>query len=276
MAITLGMKAARHKCVLILDASSSLAGNQWLRSMASPFAAGREVVLGHAVICTDGNKSLPSRYRVDYSLDVISWLTAALSRHPYRGTAYNIGYTTDLFFRKKGFAASLNLSAGDDDIFINSIATPANTAVVLGEQARVTVKTSNPEAHYRRQRVSHIFTGERLPKSARRSTAAISIILWLSLILSIVTTYLTLPQWWPSAMAWIMTFTQWTIVSLTLSKVMDSLGVSINRFSIVPALLWRPFLMIHLKLLSRRNRHLNYAWANDSRFATKTLGKHVL
>lgn len=66
----------------------------------------------------------------DNLLTGLRYLSSALSHHPYTGNGRNLSYRKDLFFKHKGYYQSLNLHAGDDDLFINEASTKENTKVI--------------------------------------------------------------------------------------------------------------------------------------------------
>jgi hypothetical protein len=47
------------------------------------------------------------------------------------GVGRNLSYKKDVFFRNKGFSALNHVPGGDDDLFINKVATKDNTAIVI-------------------------------------------------------------------------------------------------------------------------------------------------
>ena len=66
----------------------------------------------------------------DNLLTGLRYLSSALSHHPYTGNGRNLSYRKELFFKHKGYYQSLNLHAGDDDLFINEASTKENTKVI--------------------------------------------------------------------------------------------------------------------------------------------------
>ena len=65
------------------------------------------------------------------------YLGFALAGSPYMGIGRNLAYRKELFYQQKGFSAHLNLQRGDDDLFINHVATPENTRVETDANAIV-------------------------------------------------------------------------------------------------------------------------------------------
>ena len=59
----------------------------------------------------------------------------AIARRPYMGVGRNLAYLSATFFRMKGFASTLHLQSGDDDLMINRGATSENTAVEISPES---------------------------------------------------------------------------------------------------------------------------------------------
>ena len=60
----------------------------------------------------------------------LQYLGMAACGHPYMGVGRNLAYSKRLFFQQGGFYHLMTSKAGDDDLFVNRVATAANTAVV--------------------------------------------------------------------------------------------------------------------------------------------------
>ena len=65
----------------------------------------------------------------------LQYLSYALAGLPYMGVGRNLSYKKDLFIRNKGFSSINHIPSGDDDLFVNKVATRKNTAVVIDEDA---------------------------------------------------------------------------------------------------------------------------------------------
>ena len=139
LALTLGIKAARYGIVVLTTTAARVESNQWLRRMVRPFAAPDvEVVLGASYVQADEDTDRGFRTRAfDSVAQTVRWVGTALAGHPFRGTEFNIAYRKELFLRHKGFARSLNLCYGDDDLFVSQIANGENTFVELSEESVV-------------------------------------------------------------------------------------------------------------------------------------------
>ena len=59
----------------------------------------------------------------------MQYLGMAIRGIPYMGVGRNLAYRRSLFFANNGYGAHNHLISGDDDLFVNSNATKANTTV---------------------------------------------------------------------------------------------------------------------------------------------------
>jgi cellulose synthase/poly-beta-1,6-N-acetylglucosamine synthase-like glycosyltransferase len=77
------------------------------------------------------------------------------------GVGRNLCYRKDLFFSVGGFKAHYTLASGDDDLFINQVATRKNTAVSFSPDAQT---ISEPHQHWKgwfTQKRRHLTTSSR-------------------------------------------------------------------------------------------------------------------
>lgn len=161
LALTLGIKAARYGVVALTTTAAVIRSERWLRGLLAPFSPGNgvEVVLGYAYADPDEDCARGKRRRAfDHIARSTRWLGAAIAGKPFRGTEYNIAYTKEIFMRNKGFARSLNLVYGDDDIFISRIATRDNTRVELSDDSMVEVRYGNSPRMARERHLRQAFT----------------------------------------------------------------------------------------------------------------------
>ena len=134
LALTLAAKAAQYDYLLLTDADCVPESNQWIRSMMNGFQANKEIVLGFGAYFYD--KGHVNRLvRFDTLFNGLHYLGAALCGHPYMGVGRNLAYRKSLFFESGGFTHMMGSRSGDDDLFVNHVATKANTAVVLNRES---------------------------------------------------------------------------------------------------------------------------------------------
>jgi cellulose synthase/poly-beta-1,6-N-acetylglucosamine synthase-like glycosyltransferase len=139
LALTLGVKAARFDWVVFTETNCYPADKHWLRLMARNFTPETQVVLGYSNFQYRNGWS--HKYRsFDLLFTSLRYLGFALAGKPYMGIGRNMAYRKELFFKQKGFSSHLDLNRGDDDIFINQIATKANTRVETDAGAVIRVR----------------------------------------------------------------------------------------------------------------------------------------
>lgn len=129
LALTLGIKAAKGDVLLFTEPYSKPVSDTWISIMIDELSDKKEVVLGYSFY--KKTKSFFNRMaRFDNHLFSMQYLSMAIKGKGFLGTYRNIAFRKHLFFDNKGFASLLNLENGED-VFINRIITPDNTAVAL-------------------------------------------------------------------------------------------------------------------------------------------------
>lgn len=266
LAITLGLKAARNKFVLFVDASSSIGSADWLRSMARHFSDGKDIVLGYAAFDRHADIQIGKRLRAfDTAADAVTYLSSALKKHPYRGHLDNFGINRELFFTNKGFSKSLNLHNGADDIFIEEIALPDNTTVELSDASRVTLGGDLPRAFHRRWKWGHIFTGRYVSHRSRYIFSFFSSILWLGAASTIAAILVGVPNMLPLTIMAVVSLSLWTLIMLTWRRALRALAGR-KLFLTVPwFVMMRPFYNLYYRIVERRHRKENFTWSKPRR-----------
>lgn len=171
LAITLGIKASKHDWLVFTDAKCLPQSNQWLRLMARNFTSRTQVVLGYSGY-ERGKGWLHKRVCFDNLFTSMRYLGFALAGSPYMGIGRNLAYRKELFYQHKGFSAHLNLQRGDDDLFINHVATPENTRVETDMNAIVRVQPVVRAKDWREEKISYASTS-RLYHGAQRWLAGL-------------------------------------------------------------------------------------------------------
>ena len=137
LALTLAAKAAKYDYLLLTDADCVPESNRWISEMMRGFrneSGGKDIVLGFSPYFAE--KGFVNRLvRYDTLFNGLHYLGAALCGHPYMGVGRNLAYRKALFFESGGFTRLMNKRAGDDDLFVNHVATKTNTAVVVSRDS---------------------------------------------------------------------------------------------------------------------------------------------
>ena len=136
LALTLAAKSAQYGYLLLTDADCVPESNQWIRQMMAGFEDSKDIVLGFSPYFeTQGH--INRLIRFDTLFNGLHYLGAALCGHPYMGVGRNLAYRKSLFFESGGFTHMMTNRAGDDDLFVNHVATKSNTAVAVSREAYV-------------------------------------------------------------------------------------------------------------------------------------------
>ena len=120
--LSIGIKEAKHEIVLLTDADCVPASEQWMFKMQDAFSNGVEVALGYGAY-TKQPGFLNKVIRFETFHTALQYLGYALAGTPYMGVGRNLAYRKNLFFRNKGFSSINHIPSGDDDLFINQVAT---------------------------------------------------------------------------------------------------------------------------------------------------------
>lgn len=197
LALTLGVKAARYDIVVQTTTAAIISSPLWLRRMMSRFDrdGGTEVVLGFAFVDAGEDEHFGKRRRAfDFVVDSVRWLGVAIAGKPFRGTEYNIAYRKEVFLRNKGFAHTLNLHYGDDDIFVSEIANRHNTEVEISEESMVRLRHGNHPRLFVERVLRRIFTEGFIRRKPRILIPLTGILQIIALVLAVFAVY----SGWPN------------------------------------------------------------------------------
>lgn len=133
-ALTLGIKKAKNVRLLFTDADCRPASNEWMRVMASHFSKEKQLILGYGPY-EKKSGFLNKLIRFETVMTAVQYFSYALLGTPYMGVGRNLAYTSTLFYSTNGFMSHMKIASGDDDLFVNEVATKENTAVCISENA---------------------------------------------------------------------------------------------------------------------------------------------
>jgi cellulose synthase/poly-beta-1,6-N-acetylglucosamine synthase-like glycosyltransferase len=157
--LSIGIKEAKHEIVLLTDADCVPASEKWLFKMQEAFSDGIEVALGYGAY-TKSKGFLNKAIRFETFHTAIQYLGYAIAGNPYMGVGRNLAYKKNLFFQNKGFSSINHIPSGDDDLFINKVATKENTTVVIDPDAFTLSKPKQTWKEWIRQKRRHYTTGK--------------------------------------------------------------------------------------------------------------------
>lgn len=204
LAITLGIKAAAYDYVLLTRADALISSPDWLANMARHFAMGEDVVMGYAY-CTPPGGRVRS---FDATRNALEWLYPAVRGKAIRGDGRNLGYRRQLFFDNSGFAKTLNLVNGDDDVFLSEILPNSRFGIELSADSMVGVIGLTKE-NVKAERAARRYTLKRLRRWPSLAWASTSWLVWLWLGLSVACGVCAIPRWEPAAAMGILAVAIW-------------------------------------------------------------------
>jgi len=145
LGITLGVKAAKNNLLLFTDADCLPEDKLWIARIARNYTPETELVLGYgAYLYKKGFLNRLIRY--DTLFIALQYMGMAIARKPYMGVGRNLSYRKETFYEQKGFASSLHLRSGDDDLRVNRACNSRNTRVEIAPDS---VTWSEPNTSYK-------------------------------------------------------------------------------------------------------------------------------
>lgn len=182
-ALTLGIKAANYEKVLLTDADCKPTSSKWIEHM-SRYADKKSIILGFGAYQKEKG-ILNKLIRFETLFTAMQYFSFALLKFPYMGVGRNLAYDKSLFFGVKGFSSHQHILSGDDDLFINEVATVNNVQVVIDNSAHtISVPKSNFKA-WLKQKKRHLSTGKyyKFGHKLMLSVYPISLLFFLSLFI---------------------------------------------------------------------------------------------
>ena len=155
--LSMGIKSSKYETLLLTDADCVPASEQWINTMQNGYSEGIEIVLGYGAY----NKLpgvLNKLIRFETFSTALQYFSYALAGIPYMGVGRNLSYKKDIFIRNKGFSSINHLQSGDDDLFINKVATKTNTAIVINPEAHTLSEPKKTFKNWIRQKNRHYTT----------------------------------------------------------------------------------------------------------------------
>ncbi len=155
-ALTLGIKTAKYEYLLLTDADCFPNSKNWAQLMCNNFNAA-DIVLGYGGY--QKKKGLLNKViRFDTFNVAQQYLSYALAGHTYMGVGRNMAYKRSLFFDNKGFANHIHVPSGDDDLFIQEIATKNNVITEINTQAHTSSEVIKNWKEWSYQKRRHLTT----------------------------------------------------------------------------------------------------------------------
>ncbi|MDX1830159.1 MAG: glycosyltransferase [Lutibacter sp.] len=157
-ALTLGIKAAKYNYLLLTDADCKPVSKNWITLIATHFSNNKQLILGYGAYKKIKKSFLNKLIRFETLLTAIQYFSYQKIGLPYMGVGRNLGYTKDLFFSANGFTNHIKVKSGDDDLFVNQVATKQNSTYCIDPES---FTESNPKTSFKEwihQKRRHVST----------------------------------------------------------------------------------------------------------------------
>ena len=190
LALTLAAKAAKYDYLLLTEADCVPESKHWISGMMSGFKADKDVVLGFSTYF-EQKGHLNRLMRFEALFTGLHYLGAALCGHPFTGIGRNLAYRKSLFFESGGFTRQMTMPAGDDELFVNHVATKRNTAAVVTRDTYTWSQSKKTMKEWLQHRRRHLSSAsDYLPGTkARRAVEPLTRALFYLLSIALVAWY---------------------------------------------------------------------------------------
>ena len=165
-AITLGIKGASYENLVFIDADCKPSSNNWLKTIANKFSEGNDVIIGFGGYQQE-KSFLNFLIRTDTNINAVDFLSATSLGIPYMAVGRNFAYKKSLFFKHKGFAKHMHLKSGDDDLFLNQVASSCKVGYLFTEGANTFSIPKKSFAAWFTQKNRHVSTFKKYPISKK-------------------------------------------------------------------------------------------------------------
>ncbi len=157
--LSMGIKSAKYETLLLTDADCVPASELWIQKMQEGYGEGIEIVLGYGAYHKKSGL-LNKLIRFETYFTALQYFSFALAGIPYMGVGRNLSYKREVFIRNKGFSSINQIPSGDDDLFINQVATRKNTAIVIDHAAHTLSEPKTSWGEWSRQKFRHYTTSK--------------------------------------------------------------------------------------------------------------------
>ncbi|MDO7171858.1 glycosyltransferase [Mariniflexile sp. AS56] len=134
-ALTLGIKASTNDYLLFTDADCEPVSKDWIHNMCAHFNEEQTIVLGYGAYSKIKKSFINKLIRFETLVTATQYFSFAQVGIPYMGVGRNLAYAKKEFFNANGFINHIKVRSGDDDLFINQVATKSNTAICFSENS---------------------------------------------------------------------------------------------------------------------------------------------
>ncbi len=157
-ALMKGLEAAAYDTIVVTDADCRPATTHWLARMIACYMDDTQIVLGHSPYETQSG-FLNKIIRYENFMTALQYFGFAKAGLPYMGVGRNLSYKKELIKGFKGFDKAKNMLTGDDDLFINAVATGKNTMLCVDKAAFMYTGPEKTFSGWLNQKKRHLRSG---------------------------------------------------------------------------------------------------------------------
>jgi cellulose synthase/poly-beta-1,6-N-acetylglucosamine synthase-like glycosyltransferase len=136
--LAVGIKSAKNEILVLTDADCKPVSKYWLKNIQRNFTKDNEIVIGYGPY--QKQKGLLNKLiRFDTFYIALQYFSFSLLGQTYMGVGRNMAYRKSTFLKNKGFSSLYyyKIKSGDDDLFINEVATKNNTKIEISKDSHV-------------------------------------------------------------------------------------------------------------------------------------------
>lgn len=259
LGITLGIKAAKNDLILLTDADCMPEGKDWIAYMVRNFTTETEFVLGYGGYL-EKKGFLNKLIKYDTLFVAMQYLGMAEVNRPYMGVGRNLAYRKSTFFRLKGFAGTLELQSGDDDLMVNRGADETNTRI---EVSKDSVTWSEPKRTFKQwygQKERHLSVSDKYNKSSKLRLTVEPVSRGLFYLTSIALIVLGVLKfnWVVAGFGFLFLLIRFVVQLFTINKTAKILGERKFYLTIPLFDMFLPLISLFILIFGKKNRNIKW------------------
>ena len=260
LALNLGIKAARNDILIFVDSNTLILSDNWLDSVKKGFNSGTEILIAPVKPMLYLKGSVFNLARLtDYVIDTLTWISAAIRGHCFRGHSYNLAYRKSLFLRHNGFSSSLNYHYGDDDMFISRVAEIHNVQVNIDDVGLIGI-TYNSVDELEREMRRRMFTIKGIGRGSRIVSGMLYILIWVNFISGLLGIVYGSSSLLLMLLAIFAIVFMWLMLSVIMIFASRFIDVRLNPFQLISGFFVSPFLYLqrYIKMYGERSTQMTW------------------
>lgn len=162
-ALTQAIQLAKHPWILATDADCYPVNNLWISEMMQA-KSDKHICLGISLYIPKPG-FLNAFIRFETILTALQYSAWTILGRPYMAVGRNLMYAKELFINNLGFGKQANHLGGDDDLFVQNIATNSNSCISIKPSTFTLSKPAEGYSQWWRQKHRHLHAGKQYPIS---------------------------------------------------------------------------------------------------------------